>query len=246
MKKISLSLWVLSALILGNTNQVRSQGLPVTQPKLLTIVREEVKVGRSAEHARHEAGWPATYEKVKSPDYYLAMTSLTGPNEAWYISPWESHAAIATSMKRDDKNPVLSAELDRLALADAEYISAVRTIQAQARTDLSVGAFPDLAKARFFEIRTTRVRHGHEGQFEAASKAYRAAMKRIASKFSFGVYEVIAGMPTPTFLIITSVEDYAEFDGLAAALQNLEKALTAEEQAGWSKRGATWKLPAGR
>ena len=62
-------------------------GLPTSQPKLLTIVREEVKPGRAADHANHEAGWPAAFEKAMSPDYYLAMTSLTGPSEAWYVIP---------------------------------------------------------------------------------------------------------------------------------------------------------------
>ena len=38
-------------------------------------MREEVKISRSAEHAKHEAGFPAAYEKGKSPDYYLAMAS---------------------------------------------------------------------------------------------------------------------------------------------------------------------------
>ena len=235
MNRISLSLGLLSALALGGSNQVLSEDLPSTQPKLLTIVREEVKVGRNAEHARHEAGWPAAFEKAKSTDYYLAMTSLTGPNEAWYVIPRESHAAIAASMKRDDKNPVLSAELDRLSLADAEYVSGLRIIQAQARADLSVGSFPDLAKARFFAIVSYRVRPGHDAQFEAVAKAYGAARMRVAPKAGFRVYQVIAGMPTPTFLIFSSVEDYSEFDGMTAAIQDTLKALTAEEQAARQK-----------
>ena len=36
-----------------------AQGLPKTQPKFITIIREEVKVGRNDEHARLESGWPA-------------------------------------------------------------------------------------------------------------------------------------------------------------------------------------------
>src|SRR5256886_9912235 len=47
----------------------QNQGLPTTQPSLVTIIREEVKVGRTAEHARNEAGWPAAFGRVNSPDY---------------------------------------------------------------------------------------------------------------------------------------------------------------------------------
>src|SRR3989442_1191980 len=60
----------------------QNQGLPTTQPSLVTIIREEVKVGRTAQHARNQAGWPAAFGRVNSPDYYLAITSITGMAEA--------------------------------------------------------------------------------------------------------------------------------------------------------------------
>jgi hypothetical protein len=230
MKNTSLVLWLLSALALGSAYPARSQDLPSTQPKLITIWREAVKIGLSEEHAKHEAGFPAAFEKAKSPEYYLAMTSLTGPNEAWYITPSESYANIGAAMKREDNDRDLSAKLTRLGRADARYITALNIIQAQARTDLSAGPFPDLAKARFFAITTYRVRPGHEGQFEAAAKAYGAARMRVAPKTGFRVYQVVAGMPSPTFLIFSSVENYGDFDAMTIAHQESLKALTSEEQ----------------
>ena len=208
-----------------------AQDLPKTQPKIISIWREEVKVGRAAAHAKHETGFVAAFEKAKSPNYYLAMTSLTGPSEAWYIHSWDSYAAIADSMKREDKDPVLQAKLSQLAATDAQYLDHLRILQAQARPDLSAGTFPDLAKARFFAITVMRVRPGHEAQFEAAAKAYGAARMRAAPKHSFRVYQIVAGMPAPTFLVFSSVEDYAAFDETTAAHEAILKASTAEEQA---------------
>jgi len=66
MKRIIISLWVLSAAGLGCISTAPAQGLPKTQPKLLIITREEVKIGRNEEHSKHEAGFPAAYEKAKS------------------------------------------------------------------------------------------------------------------------------------------------------------------------------------
>jgi hypothetical protein len=215
--RIAVFLGVLSGLGLGLGGEAFAQGLPKSQPKMLTIVREEVKVGHNAEHAKNEAGWPAAFEKAKSPDYYMGTTSITGPNEAWYLIPSESHAAIGESMKREAKDPVLSAELSRLALADSQYINGARTIQAAARPELSVGAFPDVSKVRYFEISVFRIHAGHEIQFEEAAKAYGAARSRADSKAGYRVYQVVAGMPAPTYLIISSVEDYAEFDQKMAA-----------------------------
>jgi len=219
-----------ATLALGSTNLAFAQGLPKTQPKLITVGREEVKVGRNADHAKHEAGWPAAFEKAKSPDYYLALTSLTGPNEAWYIAPSESHMALGEQMKREDKDPVLSAELARLSLGDAQYINGVQTFQAVARTDLSVGTFPDIAKARFYEITVFRVHPGHEVQFEEAAKAYASARMRAEPKAGYRIYEVIAGMPGPAYLEFSSVEDYGEFDQQLAAKVATWKETTPEEK----------------
>lgn len=207
-----------------------AQELPSSQPNLVHIWRETVKPGRAAEHAAHEAGFPAAFAKAGSPDYYLALTSVTGPNEAWYVTPFKSHAAIAEMFKRESGDPALSAELGRLSRVDAEYLEDVRVIQAVGRPDLSVGTYPDLAKARFFEITVYRIRPGHVEQFEAAAKAWGAAVKRAAPAIAGRVYQVIAGMPNPTFLVFSSVEDYAQFDRLDADVVATWKAVTTVER----------------
>ena len=200
-------------------------------------MREEVKAGRGADHAKHEAGWPAAFEKAKSPDYYLALTSMTGPSEAWYLIPTESHATIAETMKREDKDPVLSAELARLAARDAEFINAVRVVQAVARPDLSIGQFPDLTKVRFYQVTTYTVRQGPTDKFDALSKAYGNARKRVAPDSSYRVYSVIAGLPSPTYLVFSTVEDYAKFDQTMADHAATLGAATAEEKAEFDKYG---------
>jgi hypothetical protein len=230
MKRTILSLAILSAAGLGSLETAFAQGLPTSQPKLLTIYCEQVKVGLSAEHSKYESGWPAAYEKAKSPDYYLAMTSLTGPNEAWYLIPSESHAAFGESMKREDKDPVLGARLAKLARGDAKYINGARGMQAIAQPELSVGEFPDLSKARFYEVTVFRVRPGHEQQFEGAAKAYAAARKRADTKMGYRVYQVLDGMPGVNYLIMSSVEDYGDFDRMLTASMATWNAATAEEK----------------
>ena len=206
-------------------------GLPTSQPKLLTIVREEIKPGRAADHAKHEAGWPAAFAKAKSPTYYHAITSMTGPSEAWYLIPFESHAAISESMKREDKDPVLSAELERLSRRDAEFVHNVTVLQAVARPDLSLGAFPDVAKIRFFEISLFTVKIGHTEKFDQLGKLYGKVRKRVAPESSYRVYQIFAGMPGPTYLVVSSVEDYAKFDPMMADGMKTMQSLTPEEKA---------------
>jgi hypothetical protein len=205
-------------------------GLPASQPNYLTIVREEVKLGRAAEHERIEAGWPAAFEKAKSPDYYLAYVSTTGRSEAWYITPFESHRAMGESMKRESDDAVLSAELKRLQRADADVLNNLTIVQAMARRDLSMGEFPDIAKTRFVEITIFRVRPGHEHGFEEAAKAYGSAAKRSAPNTSYRVYEVMAGIPGPTYLVFSSTQSFAEFDRATQEGMEIMKGASQEER----------------
>ena len=116
-----------------------------------------------------------------------------------------------------------STELDRLNKGDADHITSRRTIQAVARTDLSYGAYPDMALQRFWEITTFRVRPGYEEAFANAAKTYAAAAKRAAPNMSWRTYEVIAGVPGPTYLVFSSVPSFADFDRGCRTESRLEK-----------------------
>ena len=233
MRKTLTSLTLLA--LVASATSALAQGMPTSQPKFLQIYREQVKMGRSADHAKWEAGWPAAYEKNKSPYSYIALSSLTGPNEVWYVSPLASQAAYGESMAREDGDPALRVELDRLSRGDAEFVSESTSVQALARPDLSYGNFPDLAMMRFWEISTYRVKPGHEDAFAAAAKAWAAATARTAPGVSWRTYEVVAGAPAGSYLIFSSHASFAAFDKGAADGDATFKSLSVEERAALDK-----------
>ena len=98
-------------------------------PPLLQIFREEVKVGRGGPHTAHEAGWPRAFAKAGIKNYYFAMTTVYGPQEAWFF---EGHGSMAEIQEVNQaiEHSGLNKELDRLALADAANISSATTILA--------------------------------------------------------------------------------------------------------------------
>jgi hypothetical protein len=206
-------------------------GLPTSQPKFLVIYQEDVKVGHRAEHAKTEVGWPAAFERAKSPDYYLALVSMTGPNAAWFVQPSDSNAAIGESLAREHADPTLTAELERLSRVDAEHLTGVRVVHAAARPELSYGAFPDTTKQRFYEITRFSVRPGHAMAFSEGVKAYVAAAKRAGVAQSFRTYEVVAGLPGSAYLLFVSGPSMAEFDKSAAAGESIWNAATPDERA---------------
>src|SRR4030095_2530490 len=111
--KQSIAVLPMALLYAGSASIALSQGMPTSQPNLIQITREEVKTGHNAMHSAFEAGWPAAFAKAKSPNYYVGMVSITGPNEAWYVIPFASHAALGESMKRESDDKALRPELAR-------------------------------------------------------------------------------------------------------------------------------------
>jgi heme-degrading monooxygenase HmoA len=186
--------------------------LPTSQPNVISIIREQVKVGHVAAHGRHEAGWPAAFEKAKHPYHYIALTSITGPDEAWYVIPYESHAKMGDDFQKAEGDRELSAETERLSAEDAQHVSSASVIHAAGRKDLSYGDFPEIAQMRLFVIETFTVRPGHGTEFEEAAKAYAAAAKKAGVKTGFRTYQVLAGMPAPTYLVFSSLKEFGEWN----------------------------------
>jgi len=205
------------------------QGMPTSQPGILSIFIEDVKAGMEADHMANEAGWPAAFARAGSEYYYMALSSMTGTTQIWYVAPYASWTQEGENIKQNDENPELSAELARLWRADAQYLNSARAVQAVARPDLSYGAFPNLGLVRFYEITTFRVRPGHEQGWEAAASAYIEAAKRSTPNLSFRTYMVVAGMPGSTYLIFSSANAYGEFDQQMADGMALWEGATEQE-----------------
>jgi len=224
------TLFSLVLLAVAATPAFAQNAVPTEQPGLLTIFIEEIKPGMEAAHAANEAGWPAALADAGAPDTYLAFASMSGSSQVWYTTPYASHAAEGEAMARSAGNAALSSELERLWRADAEFLESTRQIRLVARPGLSHGDFPDLTKARFWDIITFRVRPGHEAQFAAAARTYGEVADRAGVTANYRVYQVTAGMPGGTYMLFGSVENYAAFDEVIANGNAINAAMTEEEQ----------------
>jgi hypothetical protein len=230
--RTALRIAVLAATVMATPGGLVAQtGLPTTQPAVITIFREFVKPGHNADHERLEVGWPTAYAKAKSPAYYLALTSMTGANEAWYVSTYASWKTLGDQNKADAGNAVLSAELDRLSKTDGEHLTNTSSIHAVGRPDLSHGTFPEIGTQRVFDITWYRVRIGHAVGFEAAAKVVQKAFAKALPQSSYRVYQVAGGVVGPTFLVFSSGPSYEFFDGGMATTRAVDAAYSVEDRA---------------
>src|SRR5262249_29520193 len=152
-------------LVLASADARAQSGMPTSQPAMLTIFRERVKLGHESAHVKTELAWPTALTAAKAPDTYLAMATMTGPAEVWFVTPRTSYGGWAKSMEWMEGNAKLEAKLDSAWMKDATHLDWSDQIEAVAIPDLAHGTFPDLNKQRFWEITFFTVKPGHDEKF---------------------------------------------------------------------------------
>ncbi len=212
------------SLVISAGSRAAAQEAPPA-PKILQIYREEVKPGKGPAHAKIEAKWVAAFAKANFPAHYLAMTSMTGPSEAWFVTGYDSLAAWEKDTKAAEANKELTAITDGLLEKDGELLSGGSGLVLTHREDLSNGPNVDISKMRYFRIATIRIRPGHENDFVGSVKIIKDAYAKAKVDLSWAIYQVTFGMPGPTFMVWIPMRSLEEVD----AARNFSKAITGAE-----------------
>ena len=178
----------------------QTQSVP---PALLQIYRDPVKPSRMAEYSRIESEAALACARAGSWPYLAAQT-MTGPQEVWFISGFDSYEAMEHSAEPVARNAALTAELNRLQEAKANLVEQPRTIFAHYRDDLSGNAPLIQPRTRFFTVTIVTVHPGHERDFEEIHRALRAARQRTGAADNRVVYQIASGMPRNTYLIFSA------------------------------------------
>lgn len=180
--------------------------MPQTQsvpPALLQIYRDPVKPSRMAEYSRIESEAALACARASSWPYLAAQT-MTGPQEVWFISGFDSYEAMEHSAEPVARNAALTAELNRLLEAKANLVEQPREVFAHYRDDLSGNAPLIQPRTRFFTVTIVTVHPGHERDFEEIHRALRAARQRTGTVDNRVVYQIASGMPRNTYLIFSA------------------------------------------
>jgi hypothetical protein len=164
--------------------------------KILQIFREQIKPGKDAEYRRIEEDASVICRKMRCPNPYLALTSISGVSETWFVNGYDSSRAMAKVWEEYGQNAALLAELNRITARKAEIVFPAQTLFAHHREDLSQSARWHIGHARFFSITTVQVRPGHN--------ATTALPKGPV------VYQVVSGMTDGMFLVITPLRSVEE------------------------------------
>ena len=210
--------------------QTPQQGV-TPPPKVLTIIREYVKPGKSgALHEQAEAKFVQAFARAKWSQHYVALTSVSGPSRALFLTGYDSLEAMEKDQAAEAANATLAAEVDRAGVVDGELLSSTDTATFLYREELSYHAPIDIAHMRAIVITVVHGRLGHSSEIQEISRLFNEARNKINSDAHIACYQLYAGGPITTYLFFSPLKSLAEADRALANSKAFDQALGEEGQ----------------
>ena len=189
---------------------VRAQSGP-DNTKVLVIQREFTKPGKDgAMHEATEAGFIRAVQGNKGNIHYIALTSLSGPNRALFLSGYSSLAAVDAERKAMPQAAQVA--MDKAMVSDGDVLSQTDASVWLRRDDLSTNVSGPPVGMRMLEISEFVVKPGHTHEFEQLAKMYTEAAKNVP-EFHWTCFQMAYGRAEgPTYLVFTSLKSGADAD----------------------------------
>lgn len=210
MRKTILLLGLMFLPLLPLTAQDQAAMAP---PKVLVIVRENLKPGKSGTpHEKTESAFVSAFKAAKWPQHYLALDAQTGNPRSLFLIGYDSFAALEKDVQATQKNTVLSAALDRATAADGELLSSYETTTFVYREDQSYHANLSLAPMRLFEITRFHVRPGRDKEWQDIVKLYLDNFPKAVPDAHWAVFQEAYGQGGNVYLVFNPMKSLAEVD----------------------------------
>ena len=203
------------------------EAAPAPVPKVLMVVREQIKEGREAAHAKAEEAWPRIFSKGNVTTHYVGMTAESGPSEAWFLEPYDSFGGMEKARGEIEQSP-LAADLEVANVQDGELRTGSRTLLAVYRGDLSfhpAEAMSSLPKCRHMGVTVLRIKYGHDADLAQIAKLLIDGDEKSNSDQPVLTYQAISGGPSGTYLIFSPMDSLAHMDAAPARLAAARQAM---------------------
>ena len=181
-------------------------------PKVLYVVREMTKPGKGGVlHEKTESAFVNTLTAAKAPMHYLALTSITGPDRALFLSGYPNFAAMEEEHKAMGKIPGLEAKLDSAGVADGDLLASTDESTWVRRDDQSYNS-GNLMGARLMEISKYVVKPGHMKEWDELVKMVLDGYKKGVPSSKWTMFEEAYGSDGASFLVIVPLKSMEEID----------------------------------
>ena len=178
---------------------------------VLVTVREMLKPGDEAAHARLEAEYISVLNANKGSEYYLGMGAITGKQQVMFLSGYSSLEEMADV--HDFNDTVLGNKLDRINSEHNATLTGVNTAIWRLCPGLSNPNTVNLGKMRFMELTQIHVKLGHSPEFADLVQQIRAGWMKTDPDFHYLLYEQTFGdSHDDSYLVVIAVKSLADLD----------------------------------
>lgn len=170
-------------------------------PQILQIYRDSVKEGGEAAYKTIEEDAARICADLRFPHPHLAIESLTGPKEVWWLNAFESETERQQLTVDYTKNPALVAALEGIAKRKEEVTGTPVNVFATYRADLSRGVLWNPSGARFVVVTVTNEDLRIEGPFFEAPDGTQFILRPVGTRTEAEVLAKAAGAETMVFAV---------------------------------------------
>lgn len=180
---------------------------PGTPPRVLLLVHQQFLPGKSGARQSLEVETARAFDRLDVPATWIELEALTGTPEALFFDPANSFEEIDKAGSALAQLYATHPELGQSQGQIMDMVSSSRTLTALRRDDMSPQADRiDLSKARYISLQVVQLSAAQQREFQDAQGAPQP------SSAPSVVYQVNAGMPDGTFLIVTAMKALKELD----------------------------------
>jgi hypothetical protein len=193
-------------------------------PKFLNMVHQELKPGRSGAYGELETSIARIYSRENMPVFWVELGSITGPAEVLYLNLFDSSEEMAKAM--DALSTGLAAHPELVQMQDRllqENTSNGTSVLGVRRDDMGYRAKTiDLSKMRVLRLSTVFAHPGYERAFMETEWSLSEASAKVHARSAWAVYEVVGGLPEPSFVIVTPMQSLQDIDGIFEASESVK------------------------
>jgi hypothetical protein len=193
-------------------------------PKFLNMVHQELKPGRSGAYAELETSIARIYSRENIPVFWVELGSITGPAEVLYLNLFDSSEEMAKAM--DVLSTGLAAHPELVQMQDRllqENTSNGTSVLGVRRDDMGYRANTiDFSKMRVLRLSTVFAHPGYERAFMETEWSLSEASNKVHARSAWAVYEVVGGLPEPSFVIVTPMQSLQDIDGIFEASESVK------------------------
>jgi hypothetical protein len=170
-------------------------------PRLLEIFRDFVKPGSEAAFRSVEEDAARICAELGCPHPHLAIESLTGPMEVWWLNAFESEAQYQRAVDAYRSNRELTTALEEISKRREGLIFSPIDLLTTHRPHRSRDAPWKLGGARFFVAAMTKREDGPAGSVFEAPQGERFILRPVAEREEANSLASAAGAETRVFAV---------------------------------------------